>query len=81
MDLEDMGKIDQHKTKHNKQSTAKLYVTVEIVLTHWSQGKMAAIFQMTFSNGFSWMKNIWILIKISLKFVHRGSINNIPALV
>ena len=26
-------------------------------------------------------ENIWILIKISLKFVHRGPINNIPALV
>ena len=26
------------------------------VLTHWSRDKMAAIFQTTFSNGFSWMK-------------------------
>ena len=26
-------------------------------------------------------KNVWILIKISLKFVLKGSINNIPALV
>ena len=26
-------------------------------------------------------ENIWILIKISLKFVPKGSINNIPALV
>ena len=26
-------------------------------------------------------ENIWISIKISLKFVHKGSINNIPALV
>ena len=26
-------------------------------------------------------ENIWILIKISLKFVHKGPINNIPALV
>ena len=33
---------------------------------------MAAIFQ---------NENIWILIKISLKFVPKGSINNIPALV
>ena len=33
---------------------------------------------------FKWIflnENIWILIKISLKFVPRGSINNIPALV
>ena len=26
-------------------------------------------------------ENIWILIEISLKFVHKGPINNIPALV
>ena len=26
-------------------------------------------------------ENAWILIKISLKFVHKGQINNIPALV
>ena len=26
-------------------------------------------------------ENIWILIKISLKFVHQGQINNIPSLV
>ena len=26
------------------------------VLTHWGRDKMAAIFQTTFSNGFSWMK-------------------------
>ena len=29
-----------------------------ILLTHWSQDKMAAIFQTTFSNAFSWMKII-----------------------
>ena len=39
---------------------------------------MATIFQMTFPNAFSWVK-IWILIKISLKFVSNGQINNIPA--
>ena len=27
-----------------------------ITLTHWHRDKMAAIFQTTFSNGFSWMK-------------------------
>ena len=34
---------------------------------------MAAIFQMKFSNGFSWNENVWMPIKISLKFVPRGS--------
>ena len=40
---------------------------------------MDAISQMTFSSAF--YENIWIPIKISLKFVPKGSINNIPALV
>ena len=34
------------------------------------------IFKGIFSN-----ENVWILIKISLKFVPKGPINNIPALV
>ena len=33
-------------------------------------------FKHTFLN-----ENVWILIKISLKFVHKGPINNIPGLV
>ena len=44
-------------------------------LTHWGRDKMAAIFQCIFMN-----ENIWIFIKISLKFVPKGPINNIPAL-
>ena len=50
-----------------------------LLLTHWGRNKIVAILQ-TFSNAFSWMK-IWILIKISLKFVPKGPIDNIPALV
>ena len=42
---------------------------------------MAAIFLTTFSNRFSSMKIVCILIQISLKFVPKGSINNSPALV
>ena len=38
--------------------------------------QMAAIFQTTFLN-----ENVLISIKISLKFVPKGQINNIPALV
>ena len=44
--------------------------------THWDQDKMATVFQTTFSNA-----NIWILFKISLKFVPNGQINNSPELV
>ena len=52
-----------------------------IWLTHWGWDKMDAIFQTTFSNGFSWMKMYEFFIKISLKFVSKGLVNNIPALV
>ena len=41
---------------------------------------MAAVSQTTLSNIYSWMQII-ISIKISLKFVPKGPINNIPALV
>ena len=37
---------------------------------------MDAIFQWIFLN-----EKVWILIKISMKFVPKGPINNIPALV
>ena len=50
-------------------------------LTHWGGDKWPTIFQMTFSNGFSWNENVWIAINISLKFVPRGLINYIPTLV
>ena len=43
---------------------------------NWGRNKMAAISQMTLSNAFSWMN-----VRISLKFVPKGPINNIPALI
>ena len=52
-----------------------------LVLTHWGRGKMAAIFQTTFSNALSWRKMIEIPTQISLKFVPKGPIKNIPELV
>ena len=53
------------------------------ILTHWGRDKMAAVSQTTLSNAFSWMKMLEfrISIKISLKFVPKGPINNIPSLV
>ena len=42
---------------------------------------MAAIFQTKFSNAFSSTENVQISIKISLKFVPKGPIKNIPSLV
>ena len=41
---------------------------------------MVAISQMTLSFPFFFNENIWILIKISLKFIPKGPINNVPAL-
>ena len=38
---------------------------------------MAAIFQTTFSDAFSWIENSCNLIQISLKFVPKGSIENV----
>ena len=52
------------------------------VLTHLSLDKMAAMSQTIFSDAFSWMNLLFILIiKVSLKFVLKGPINNNPALV
>ena len=42
---------------------------------------MAAIFADDILKCIFWNKNVWIAIKISLKFVPGGLINNIPALV
>ena len=53
-------------------------------LTHWGRDEMDAISQTIFSIAFSWIflnENILLPIKISLKFVLKGPINNIPALV
>ena len=51
------------------------------VLTHWDRDKMAASFLTTFSKCIFLTENVIISIKISLKFVHEGSINSIPTLV
>ena len=55
-------------------------VTVLSSLTHWSRDKMATVSQVAYSNAF-FNENVWILITISLKFVPKDPINNIPALV
>ena len=51
------------------------------LLTYWGQTKMATIFHITILNAFSWNENVWILIKISLNFVPRDPVENIPQLV
>ena len=66
---------------YDDKNTAVLFpLCPNYILTRWGQDKMAAIFQTTFSNAFSWMK----IYQYRLKFHWRlslGPINNIPALV
>ena len=57
-----------------------LWFPADACLTQWGRDKRADISQTTFLNAFSWI-NVWISINISLTFVLKGQINNIPALV
>ena len=50
------------------------------VLAHWDRDKIAAISQTTFSDIF-FNGTLGILVKDSQRFVPKGRINNIPALV
>ena len=50
-------------------------------LTQWGRDKMDAISQTTFFKCIFLNENVWISIKISLKFVPKGPINNVPTLV
>ena len=58
-----------------------LFVYHFTVLTHWGRDKIDAISETTFSNPFSWIKMQEFSLKISLKFVPKVRISNIPALV
>ena len=49
-------------------------------LTHWGRDEIDTIWQMTFSDAFLLNQNAVISIMISLKFIPKGPINNIPAL-
>ena len=50
------------------------------ILTHWGCNKIAAILQTTFSKCTFLKENVLISIKISLKLIPKGPINNILAL-
>ena len=56
-------------------------LSLRYILTHWGRDKMDAIFQTTFFKCIFLNENVWISLKISLKFVPRVPVNNIPALV
>ena len=44
------------------------------ILTHWGRAKMAAIFQTTFSNAFSWMKMLEFRLKGHWRLFARGQL-------
>ena len=58
-----LERVPAHKKKLKWTSTI-CRSPLKISLTHWGRGKMAAIFQVTFSNGFSWIK----MHELPLKF-------------
>ena len=56
-------------------------IYMAVILTHWGRNKMAAtLAEDTFKRKFV-NENILISMKIWLKFVSKGPINNMPALV
>ena len=52
-----------------------------MILTHWGRDKIDAILQTTSLNVNFLNENVWIPIEMSLKFVLKGPINDISALV
>ena len=58
-----------------------LFEIIETQLTHRGRDKMAVIFSDDIFKCIFLNENVWSLIKISLKFVAKGPINTIPALV
>ena len=65
----------------DQQFTVGMCILFAHIIRHWGRDKMAAISQSTFLNGFFFNENGCISINISLKFVPKGQINNIPALL
>ena len=67
--------------KNYSSILSTLHIAPRWFLTHWGRDEIDAIVQTTFSNAFSWMKMYQFSLRISLKFVPKFQINNIPALV
>ena len=61
--------------------TVRIIKRVYMWLTLWGRDKMAAFSQTTSFKCIFVNENVWTSIKISMKFVPTGLINNIPALV
>ena len=83
LNVQDVSKTSLPKHPSNLRTIQSLEppVSWRPVLTHWGREEMDAITQTTFSSAFFLKENVWIPTIISLKFVPKGPINNIPALV
>ena len=69
-----------HNPAHSVASST-LQLSLHWLLTHWGRDKMAAIFTKDIFKCIFINENIRVSIKISLEFVPKSPINNIPALV
>ena len=56
------------------------HVMPSCLLTHWGRDKMAAIFPDDIFKCIFLNETVWISIKIPVKFIPKGPINNMPAL-
>ena len=65
----------------NKNQKLNLCVGCLAVLSHWGRDTMAVIFQTTFFKCIFSNRNLWISLNISMKYVPKVRIDNIPALV
>ena len=69
----------QHKYR-SSTSWLNSILQCTVSLTHWGRGN-SRYFADDILKCVIWNENVWIWVKISLKFVPLGPINNIPALV
>ena len=82
--MEDLKAWDDWQITARDKSNCCHYYIMEIHhtrISHWGWHKMAANFLATFSNAFSWMKVYKFRLRVHSKFVSKGPIDNIPALV
>ena len=82
--MEDLKAWDDWQITARDKSNCCHYYIMEIHqagISHWGWHKMAANFLTTFSNSFSWMKVYKFWLRFHSRFVLKGPIDNIPALV
>ena len=76
------SQVRSHLTLYVQLAT-EVYIGLRfyVILTHWGRDEIDAISQTTFWKCIFLNENVLISIKISLKFIPMGPINNIPTLV